>query len=132
VDQLRERIQTAVLATPQVTDPTAVSVEQSVSCADFDAFERQMTNSLRSGAESLEAQKADLKTLSDQVIDLAAKVDALRNATATAPIAPIQNSISGQPVVPPRPAAIGKRAPKPTRPISVGGAPLPIVPPPDR
>jgi hypothetical protein len=127
------QIRTEVFATPQPTGPMAASSEQAVSRTDFDAFERQTTDSLRSAAENLEAQKTDLKTLSDQVTDLVAKVDALRNAAATAPTPPpIQNSVSGQPVVPPRPATIAQRAPRPKRPISVRGAPLPLAPPTDR
>jgi hypothetical protein len=125
-DQLR----TAVFATPPVTAPGAASGEQPVSRVDFDTFERQTADSLRSVAENLEAQKADLKKLSDQLADLVAKVGALQSAPATAPTPPqIRNSIPAQPVVPPRPAAIAQRrkppAPKPTGLISVGGAPLP-------
>jgi hypothetical protein len=127
------QIRTAVFfAKPQTSDPTAASGEPSVSRTDFDSFERQTADSLRSTAENLEAQKADLKTLSDQVADLAAKVDALRNAVATAPVLPP----TAQAVVPPRPATIVQRkqpqAPKPPSRVSVGGAPLPIAPPSDR
>jgi hypothetical protein len=86
----------------------------------------------RGHRENLEAQKADLKTLSDQVADLAAKVDALRNSAAAAPVPP---SIA-QPVVPPQPAMIAPRKkPQPTKSagrVSVGCAPLPIAPPSDR
>jgi len=120
---------TAVFATPQAIDPMTARGEPSVRRADFDAFERQTTDSLRSATENLEAQRADLKTLSDQVTDLAAKVDALRNAAATAPASPP----IAQPVVPPRPARIAQRkksqAPKSDGRVSVGGAPLPIAPP---
>jgi hypothetical protein len=131
------QVRTANFATPQATGPAAAIGEQSVSRADFDIFQRQTADALHSASENLEAQKADLKKLSDQITDLVAKVDALRNAEATAPISPpVKNSISAQPVVPPRPAALaqGKKpqAPRPTGSISVGGAPLPIAPPSDR
>ena len=122
------QIRTAVFfAKPQTSDPTAASGEPSVSRTDFDSFERQTADSLRSMASSLEAQKADLKGLSDMVADLAAKVDALRNAAAA----------SAQPaIVPPPPAVIAPRkkpqGPKKPGPISVGGAPLPPAPAPDR
>jgi hypothetical protein len=127
------QIRTAVFfAKPQTSDPTAASGEPSVSRTDFDSFERQTADSLRSTAENLEAQEADLKTLSDQVADLAAKIDALRNAVATAPVL----SPTAQAVVPPRPATTVQRkqpqAPKPASRASVGGAPLPIAPPSDR
>jgi hypothetical protein len=133
-DQLR----TAVFATAPATGSAAATTgEQSVNRADFDTFERQTAGSFQSAAASLEAQKADLKKLSGLVADLAAKVDALRNAAATAPTsAPIQNSISAQPVASPRSAAITPRktpqGPKSPGPISVGGAPLPPAPSPDR
>jgi hypothetical protein len=124
-DELR-----TVFAMPPAIGLAEASGEQPVSRADFDTFQRQTTDSLQSTAENLEAQKADLKRLSDQVADLGAKVDALRSAPATAPASPpIRNSIPAQPVIPPRSAAIAQRrkpqVPKPTGPISVGGAPLP-------
>jgi uncharacterized coiled-coil protein SlyX len=124
-DQVR-----TVFATPPATGPTEAGGEQTVSRADFDAFQRQTTDSLQSAVENLKAQKADLKKLSDQVADLMAKVDALRSAPPIAPTPPpIRNSIPAPPVVLPPPAAIAQRRkphiPKPTGPISVGGAPLP-------
>ena len=126
------QIQTAVLASPQATDPTTAGVEQSVSRADFDTFKRQTTDSLRSATENLEAQKADLKTLSDKVTDLVSKVDALQNSAAISPAPPP----IAQTVVAPRPAPIAQRkkpqAPKSTGRVSVGGAPLPIAPPSNR
>ena len=121
-DQLR----TAVSATSTVAG-AATEKEQPVTRADFDRSERQTADSLQSMASSLEAQKADLKGLSDMVADLAAKVDALRNAAAA----------SAQPaVVPPPPSVIAPRkkpqGPKKPGPISVGGAPLPPAPASDR
>jgi hypothetical protein len=132
-----DQIRTAIFATPQATGWAAASGEQSVSRADFATFQRQTADSLQPATENLEAQKVDLKKLSDQMTDLVAKVDALRNAEATAPISPpVKNSISAQPVVPPRPAALAQgrkpQAPRSTGSISVGGAPLPITPPSDR
>jgi hypothetical protein len=133
-DQLR----TAVFATPPATgSAVAASGEQPVSRADFDSFERQTAGSFQSAVESLEAQKADLKKLSDQVADLAAKVDALRNVAAPTPAsASSQNSISPQqPVASPRSAVAPRKkpqGPKSPGPISVGGAPLPPTPSPDR
>jgi uncharacterized membrane protein len=123
------QMRTAAFATPQAAASTAAGGEQPVSRANLDAFKRQTFESMRSATENLEAQKADMKKLSDQVTDLVAKVDALRDAKATAPASqPIKTLISGQPVVPPR----RKHASKSTGPISVGGAPLPIAPPSDR
>jgi cell division protein FtsB len=132
-----DQVRTAIFATPQATGPVAAGGEQPVSRAEFATFQSQTADSLQSAIENLEAQKADLKKLSDQMTDLVAKVDALRNAEATAPVSPpVKNTISAQPVVPPRPAALAQskkpQAPRSTGSISVGGAPLPITPPSDR
>jgi hypothetical protein len=127
------RIRTALFVTPQASGPTTASGEQSVSRAEFATFQRQTADALQSAGDNLEAQKADLKRLSDQMTDLAAKIDALRNVQATAPmLPPVANSISAPPVVPPRPAALARgKKPQALRSagsISVGGAPLPIAP----
>jgi hypothetical protein len=124
-----DQLGTAVFATPPGTGSAFdTSGKQPVGRAEFDTFVRQMADSLQSTAGNLEVQKADLKRLSDQVADLAAKVDVLRNAAAPTS-APIQNSISAQPVVPPQSAATASRTkpqgPKSPGPTSVGGAPLP-------
>ena len=129
-----DQVRTAMFAQPPATSSTiAASGGQSVSRADFDSFQRQTADSIRSATEKLDGQKADLEKLSGQVADLTAKVDALRNATATAPTsAPMQNST----VVPPRSAAITPRKkpqdPKSAGSISVGGAPLPLATAPNR
>jgi uncharacterized protein HemX len=120
----------AVLAQPPATSSTvAADGQQPVSRADFDSLQRQTADSIHSVTGNLEAQKADLEKLSGQVASLAAKVDALRNAAATAPPSPpIQNSGAAPPVGQPRPTVIAQRK-KPQvpkgGPISVGGAPLP-------
>lgn len=128
-----DQVRTAMFAIPPTIGSTvAASGEQPVSRADFDSFKRQTAASIHSATENLETQKAELEKLSSQVADLVAKVDALRNAVATAPASPqIRNSISGPPVGQPRPTAIAQhkkpQAPK-AGPISVGGAPLPPAP----
>jgi len=126
------------LRTPAFTSPAAIdsqvatSAERTVSHADLDTFKRQTAVSFQSAAENLEAQKRELRRLSNQVADLAAKVDALRNAVATVPASPqMQKSISAPLVGQPTSAAVAERkkprAPK-AGPISVGGAPLPPAP----
>jgi phage shock protein A len=109
--------------------PMVDSSERGVTQKDFEALTRQLAESLQSTIENIDAQKAELKRLSDQVTALAAKVDALQSASQTA------DSLSGelrpgpqQPVVPARPPVIAarKKPPAPTTngPISIGGAPL--------
>jgi hypothetical protein len=117
--------------------PVLDSSERGVTQKDFEALKRQLAESLQSTIEDIDAQKAELKRLSDQVTALTAKVDALQSASQTA------GSLSGelrpgpqQPVVPARPPVIAARkkppAPKTNGQISVGGAPLPPTPRPDR
>jgi phage shock protein A len=117
--------------------PVVDNSERGLIQKDFEALKRQLAESLQSTIENVDAQKAELKRLSDQVAALAAKVDALQSASQTA------GSLSGelrprsqQPVVPAPPPVIAARkkppAPKTNGPISVGGTPLPPTPPPDR
>jgi hypothetical protein len=102
-----------------------------VSQKDFEAFRREMADSLRSTIEDMDAQKADLKKLSDQVTALAAKIDALQSsAPATGSLsAPAELRPGAQPVTADRSPVVAARkkppAPKTIGPISVGGARLP-------
>jgi len=120
-------------AAPQV-DGSDTGVTQK----DFEAFRRKMADSLRSTTEDMDAQKADLKKLSDQVTALATKIDALQSsAPATGSrSAPAELLPGSQPVAAARSPVIAARkkppAPKTTGPISVGGAPLPPPPTSDR
>ena len=112
--------------------PTVASGEETVTQRDIESLKRQTAESLQSMANDLDAQKEELKRLSDQVSGLTARLDALPSPTA-----PAQTSaIPAQPVVPARPAvAAAPRkppAPKPSGRISVGGAPLPPSPDQDR
>jgi hypothetical protein len=123
-DRLVDRVSSA--ASPAIA-PIVASGEEPVTQNDFEAFRRQMAESLQSMTEGMDTQKADLKKLSDQVSALAAKIDALQSAPQSTA------SVSGGNARPPVAAARKKPpAPKTTGPISVGGAPLPPAPPPDR
>ncbi len=96
---------------------------------DIQSFKRQIAESLQFTTENIEAQKADLKKLSDQVAALSMKIDTMQGV--------FQSSISAkleirpglqQSAVPVSPAPPAERrklaAPKMTGLISVGGAPL--------
>jgi hypothetical protein len=102
--------------------PVVDSGDEPVTQKDFESFKRQMTESLQATIENLDAQKADLKKLSDQVSALTAKIDALQTAAtpATQPVAPAR-----PPVVAARKKPLGPKTPGP---ISVWGAPLPPPP----
>jgi hypothetical protein len=108
---------------PNDGDPSATQ-------KDFEAFRRQMAESLQSTIENIEVLKADLKKLSDQVSSLAAKIDAVQGAApSTGPLSGELRPGPQQPAVPVRQPVIAARkkppAPKTNGPISVGGAPLP-------
>lgn len=116
-----DQVRTAEFGEPATTAPETAGGEGPVSRADFDAFRQQTADSLRSTLEGLDAQKADMKRLSDQLAALSAKVDAQQGAAASIPVqAPIVAATT--------PAIVQRKkplAPKPSGPISIGGAPLP-------
>ena len=111
--------------------PEVDSSDTGVTQKDFEALKRQMAESTRSTIEDMDAQKADLKKLSDQVTALAAKIDALQSSKpATDSLsAPAELRPELKPAAPARAPFIAARkkphAPKTTGGISVGGAPLP-------
>jgi hypothetical protein len=125
-----DRIRSAVLDTPPpiTAAPMKTAGEDTLDRQDLETVEQQTAVSLRSTIEALEAQKADLKTLSDRVAALSAKLDALQSATASIPVQ--TPAAAATPLASPRqPIGAQRRkkssAPKPTGAISVGGAPLP-------
>jgi len=84
-----------------------------VSQKTFEDYQRTVGESLRRDHELLKVQNAELKQLSDQVLQLVMKLDLLEN-----------NVRDAQAAIPPAPKpAVKKRAEKPR--ISTGGAPLP-------
>jgi hypothetical protein len=112
--------------------PTVASGEEAVTQKDIESVKQQTAESLRSMANDLEAQKEELKRLSDQLSAVMARLD-----TLSSPTAPAQTTaVPAPPVVPARPAvAAAPRkppTPKPSGRISVGGAPLPPAPDQDR
>jgi FtsZ-interacting cell division protein ZipA len=115
-------VRSALFAAPPVAAPVIASGEEPVTQKDFASSKRLTAESLQSAIEELDAQKADLKRLSDQVAALTARIDTLQSAAAPTP----------QPAVPARPVPTAPRqkpsARKPVGSISVGGAPLPAVP----
>jgi hypothetical protein len=124
-----DRVRTSVFGIPAVTGSTVgAGVEQAVSRADFEAFERPTLDTLRSITARLDVQHADLRRLAEKVAGLSAKVETVQAATssppAQTPVAPIVAP------VPPRPPAVAPRrkTAAPTTPsgaISTGGSPLP-------
>jgi uncharacterized coiled-coil protein SlyX len=103
----------------------AETPDKTVGLKDFQAFQQQIAATAQSTAQSVAAQQAEIKRLSDQVAALAAKVDTLQrpaaSAQAAAPVPP-------PPAPPPTPAVRKKpAAAKPPPGISTGGAPLPLT-----
>jgi hypothetical protein len=112
--------------------PTVASGEEPVTQKDIESLKRQTAESLQSMRNDLDAQKEQLRKLSDQVSALTAREDALPSATTPAQT----TGVPTQPVVPARPAVVATPRkppiPKPSGRISVGGAPLPPGPDQDR
>lgn len=112
----------------------SIAAADSVSAADFAAFQQQTSASLQAATQLLATQQAELKRLSDQIAGLTARIDGLQGAMTPAAAAPAQPATTtlAAPVpeaaaAAPRPTAPRKR-PAPSRPagaISIGGAPLP-------
>lgn len=91
---------------------------------DFQEFQKHTTDFLQSVAQDIAAQKVQLKSLSDQVAGLAARIDAIQSEAAPTP-----RPVAAQPAIPLRPIVTSSRKkPAPGNlggRISVGGAPLP-------
>jgi uncharacterized coiled-coil protein SlyX len=99
--------------------PAAVP-DKAVGLKELEALQQQIATTTQSTAQSVAAQQAEIKRLSDQVAALAAKIETLQNPATSAPaVAP--------PPPPPAPSAARKRpaAAKLPSGISTGGAPLP-------
>ena len=125
-----DQIRSVVFAESPVGVPVVARGEDVVSRADFEAFKQQTTDSLLSAIARLDAQKDDLTRLSDQLAGLVSRMDAQSAPAPAPPVSPTQaGAIPSSSVVPRRPVAVAQRkqppAPKPSGPISVGGAPLP-------
>jgi hypothetical protein len=133
-------IRSASFGGPPAAAPVVASGEQTVTLRDFQSFQQQNAEPLQSAAQDIAAQKADLKSLSDQVSALLAKIDAMQSASqpTVSPSAPVElRTGSQQPAAPAAQASaiVARRklpVPKTSGPISVGGAPLPPAAPADR
>jgi uncharacterized coiled-coil protein SlyX len=103
---------------------TARSVDdkEKVSLEDFQAFQTQAGDLIKSMNENLATQKTDLQRLSEQVSALAIRVDAMQTTAPTA--SPQQDAPARTPV----PAARKKPSAPKAGPVSVGGSPLPPNP----
>src|SRR5271169_5951860 len=89
---------------------------QAVSLKVFDEYQQAVAGNLRRYSGMLEDQDAEIKRLSDQVLQLTTKMDSLesRARDAQAAISPAPKAASKKPAAKPR--------------ISTGGAPLPPAP----
>ena len=112
-----------------VAAPEAANVEGMVTLKDFQSFQQQISESIRSTNQDIAAEQADLKRLAAQVSALAGRIIELQSTVqATA----AQPAVAAEPVIPPRPPTIAARKKprisKPAGPVSIGGAPLPSAP----
>ena len=131
-------------ATAEMTEAAPAEAEPSPTLADFQALQQQTTQAWQSTSQLVESQNAELKRLTDQVAALTARIDQLQQPpVAAAPAARVEPSRPNTAVAAPRPAAVARPAAVPNTPrkqpaarpsstISLGGAPLPGAPPPNR
>lgn len=89
-----------------------------VALKDIQAVQQQLVGQMQQATQVLGAQQAEIKRLSDQVMALAGKVDALQRSVAASQTAPVSNPI----VAPARK--------KPPAPKSVQTSPAGAPPPP--
>jgi len=110
-------------ANPDAT-PVVARDEDAVTLKDFQSFQQLTADSLKSATQDIEAERADLKTMSEQLATLTARIEAMQSTASIAP--PQQPALA-------RPQVTAERrkppVPKPTGRISVGGAPLPPAQP---
>jgi uncharacterized coiled-coil protein SlyX len=99
--------------------PAAVP-DKAVGLKDLEALQQQIAATTQSTAQSVAAQQAEIKRLSDQVSALAAKIEQLQNPAPSAQAPALAPPPPATPAARKRPAAA-----TPAPGISVGGAPLP-------
>jgi hypothetical protein len=96
---------------------------------DLLAAQQKSEEDLATLGRAVADQQEQLKTIIDQLAAVTSKVDALQRAAAPAPVlAPVDAAPIAQAAPPPRPKKPPSRAPKPSGPISTGGAPLSATP----
>jgi len=109
-------------ASASIPDPAV-----STPLKDIQLSQEKSAAALDSLTQSFAAQRADLKQISDQLTSLAARVDALQNATA-----PLTTSSIPMPTARARVVGMARRKPSqlpdPVGPVSIGGAPLSPAP----
>jgi hypothetical protein len=109
--------------------------------SDIEAIRQQMAAQAQSSQQSLAAQQAEIKRLTDRVASLSVRLDQLQRPAASAPaVVPAANSSAAAPVAKRKteaqkpigpsvkPAAQKLIDTKPTGAVSTGGAPLPTAP----
>ncbi|QUS39994.1 hypothetical protein RPMA_15025 [Tardiphaga alba] len=116
----------------------ASAAEPAVNAAEFTAFQQQTGSAIQTANDLLNAQKVELKRLSDQVqgltgqlANLTAKLDQMQQGRAAAAPTPAPVAVPTAAAAPaaasPRPAPTAPRkraADRPAGAVSVGGAPL--------
>ena len=87
----------------------------------IDDYRQKTAADLQSKSKLIEAQQAQIKTLTDTVAQLTGKIEALERQAAE-----LSQAQAAAPKVPPKPKP--KPKPQPAPAISTGGAPLPTAP----
>ncbi|WP_407151219.1 hypothetical protein [Bradyrhizobium sp. ORS 86] len=113
-----------VAASREAVAPLALSGQDKAALSEIQSGQREVGDGIAELKLSIDAQRADLKRIADQIAALALRIDLLQKLTSSA-------SSSSSSFVPRSPdqavANPAKRMPrsaKPQGPVSVGGAPL--------
>jgi uncharacterized coiled-coil protein SlyX len=112
------------LPTQQTASAPEITPEVSAALRDLRSSRQQTARDIDTIQQTLATQQADLNRLSEQLSGLASRLDALQSTPPLrSTLVPPQPGTRAQAVEPQgkKPAA---RTPKPSGPVSVGGAPL--------
>jgi uncharacterized coiled-coil protein SlyX len=94
--------------------------QKMVGLDEFRAFQEQIAEQIKSNAQGLAAQQAEVKRLSDQLAAVLAKADAVQSSIASA-----RAALPAAPPKSPKPAAAKQKTPVPTSAPPVQLAPTP-------
>ena len=123
------------LASRDASDSADSSSGDKAMLTDLLATQQKTTEDMDTLKAAVEDQQGQLKSITDQLAALSAKLDAMQTPPAPppppAPIAPTPPSARAQQLAPKVAARKPPHAARPAGPISVGGAPLSTAPEPN-
>ncbi|MFB9263022.1 hypothetical protein ACFFWD_07520 [Bradyrhizobium erythrophlei] len=109
-------------AAREVPPMLSLSGEDRAALSEILSGQQKASDEIAELNRSIDAQRADLRRISDQITALTLRIDSLQNPTPSASSSPVSSSPPAQAVS--NPAKKLMRPSRPQGPVSVGGAPL--------